>query len=392
MKKTVVIGVSASIAAYKAAQIVSDLKKKDYDVHVILTKNSLNFVGEATFETLSNNKVSIDTFEKNLYHDVEHISLAKKADVFVIAPADANVIGKIANGIADDMLTTTIMAANCVKIICPAMNTNMLNNPIVQNNIKKLKEYGYIFVDSAVGRLACNDIGNGKLADISDIEEAIEANLFEKTLLNKNVIISAGATIQKIDPVRYITNFSSGKMGYSLARVARNLGANVTLVKANSNLLDPYGVNVIEALSAEDMYDVMISEYSKNDIIIMASAISDYTVDNIATQKIKKSDDFNLSLVRTKDILKKLGELKRDNQILVGFSMETNDLIENSKKKLVSKNCDLIVANNINDIGAGFKVDTNKVTLISKDEIIDLELMSKMDVSYSIFKYLENKL
>lgn len=311
MKKTIVIGVTGGIAAFKVAQLVSNLKKKGYEIHVIMTESATKFVHPITFETLSNNRVSIDTFDRNFQYDVEHISLAKKADLFVVAPATANVIGKIANGIADDMLTTTIMACTCPKIICPAMNTNMLNNPITQDNINKLKGYGYHFVDSGDGFLACGDVGSGRLANLDIIEDEIEIVLSKKPLLNKKILISAGPTIEAIDPVRYITNHSSGKMGYSLAIAARNLGADVTLVSGKTSLKKPHKVNVIDIVSADDMFKEITSISEKFDVIIMSAAVADYRPKNVSDSKIKKSLDMSIELERTKDILEHLGKNKK---------------------------------------------------------------------------------
>ena len=387
MKKTIVIGVTGGIAAFKVAQLVSNLKKKGYEIHVIMTESATKFVHPITFETLSNNRVSIDTFDRNFQYDVEHISLAKKADLFVVAPATANVIGKIANGIADDMLTTTIMACTCPKIICPAMNTNMLNNPITQDNINKLKGYGYHFVDSGDGFLACGDVGSGRLANLDIIEDEIEIVLSKKPLLNKKILISAGPTIEAIDPVRYITNHSSGKMGYSLAIAARNLGADVTLVSGKTSLKKPHKVNVIDIVSADDMFKEITSISEKFDVIIMSAAVADYRPKNVSDSKIKKSLSMSIELERTKDILEHLGKNKKGNQVLIGFAMETEDLIENAKVKLEKKNADYIIANNLNEKGAGFKVDTNKVTIISKNENKEIDLMDKSDLAYLILDY-----
>lgn len=387
MKKTIVIGVTGGIAAFKVAQLVSNLKKKGYEIHVIMTESATKFVHPITFETLSNNRVSIDTFDRNFQYDVEHISLAKKADLFVVAPATANVIGKIANGIADDMLTTTIMACTCPKIIFPAMNTNMLNNPITQDNINKLKGYGYHFVDSGDGFLACGDVGSGRLANLDIIEDEIEIVLSKKPLLNKKILISAGPTIEAIDPVRYITNHSSGKMGYSLAIAARNLGADVTLVSGKTSLKKPHKVNVIYIVSADDMFKEITSISEKFDVIIMSAAVADYRPKNVSDSKIKKSLSMSIELERTKDILEHLGKNKKENQVLIGFAMETEDLIENAKVKLEKKNADYIIANNLNEKGAGFKVDTNKVTIISKNENKEIDLMDKSDLAYLILDY-----
>lgn len=387
MNKTIVIGVTGGIAVFKIAQLVSNLKKKGYEIHMIMSENATKFVNPITFETLSNNRVSLDTFDRNFNYDVEHISLAKKADLFLVAPATANVIAKISNGIADDMLTTTILACTCPKLICPAMNTNMLNNPITQDNISKLKGYGYSIVDSGEGLLACGDVGSGRLADLDVIEDEIEMALTKKTLKNKKILISAGPTIEAIDPVRYITNHSSGKMGYSLAIAARNLGGDVTLVSGKTSIKKPHKVNVIDVLSAQDMYNTITSISDEFDVIIMASAVADYKPKEVSNSKIKKGSNMSIELDRTKDILEHLGNNKKGNQVIIGFAMETENLIENAKNKLIKKNCDYIVANNLNEKGAGFNVDTNVVTIISLNEEKKFDIMDKLDLSYAIFDY-----
>lgn len=387
MNKTIVIGVTGGIAVFKIAQLVSNLKKKGYEIHMIMSENATKFVNPITFETLSNNRVSLDTFDRNFNYDVEHISLAKKADLFLVAPATANVIAKISNGIADDMLTTTILACTYPKLICPAMNTNMLNNPITQDNISKLKGYGYSIVDSGEGLLACGDVGSGRLADLGVIEDEIEMALTKKTLKNKKILISAGPTIEAIDPVRYITNHSSGKMGYSLAIAARNLGGDVTLVSGKTSIKKPHKVNVIDVLSAQDMYNTITSISDEFDVIIMASAVADYKPKEVSNSKIKKGSNMSIELDRTKDILEHLGKNKKGNQVIIGFAMETENLIENAKNKLIKKNCDYIVANNLNEKGAGFNVDTNVVTIISLNEEKKFDIMDKLDLSYAIFDY-----
>ena len=380
----IVVGITGGIAAFKTAQLVSDLKKEGHNIDVIMSENATKFISPLTFETLTNNRVSIDTFDRSFSYDVHHISLAKKADVFVIAPCSANVIAKVANGLADDMLTTTFLASNCPKIICPAMNTNMLNNKITQDNIKKCIEYGMKIVESDSGILACGDIGDGKLASIEKIKEEIHMTFHKKTLAGKKVLVSAGATIEEIDPVRYITNHSSGKMGYAIAKAFRNLGAEVTLVTGKTNLTPIYKTNIIQVTSAKDMANSILGIKDDFDIIIMASAVADYTVKEKAKNKIKKSGDISLELVRTTDILKEIGKSKRENQILIGFAMESENLLENAKEKLINKNCDYIIANNVNQIGAGFNVDTNIVSIISKEKVEQLEIMSKLDIGYKI--------
>ncbi|MCI6272612.1 MAG: bifunctional phosphopantothenoylcysteine decarboxylase/phosphopantothenate--cysteine ligase CoaBC [Erysipelotrichaceae bacterium] len=380
----IVVGITGGIAAFKTAQLVSDLKKEGHNIDVIMSENATKFISPLTFETLTNNRVSIDTFDRNFSYDVHHISIAKKADVFVIVPCSANVIAKVAHGLADDMLTTTFLASNCPKIICPAMNTNMLNNKITQDNIKKCIEYGIKIVESDSGILACGDIGDGKLASIEKIKEEIYMTFYKKTLTGKKVLVSAGATIEEIDPIRYITNHSSGKMGYATAKAFRNLGAEVTLVTGKTNLNPVYKTNIIQVTSAKDMENAILQIKDDFDIIIMASAVADYTVKEKAKNKIKKSGDISLELVRTTDILKEIGKNKKENQILIGFAMESENLLENAKEKLINKNCDYIIANNVNQVGAGFNVDTNIVSIISREKVEQLEIMSKLDIGYKI--------
>ncbi len=384
--KVVVLGVTGSIAAYKMANVASTLVKEGAEVHVVMTKNATNFINPITFETLTNNKCLVDTFDRNFEFNVTHVSLSQKADVMLIAPATANVIGKLANGIADDMLSTMALAANCKIIIAPAMNTLMYKNRIVQDNLKKLESYNFEIIKPAVGRLACNSVGEGKLPDENILIDYIKQEIeFQKDMEGLNVLVTAGPTIEKIDPVRYITNHSSGKMGYAIAEIATKRGANVLLVSGNTQIKPPMFANVLEVESAEDMYNAVIENMSKYDIIIKAAAVADYTVQNISDEKIKKNDDkLNLELIKTKDILKTIGEKKKGNQVVCGFSMETNNLIENSQKKLISKKCDMIIANNLNDAGAGFGVDTNKVTIITKDNIESLETLSKKQVAVEI--------
>lgn len=391
MKKTIVIGVTGGIAAFKACQLVSDLVKLDFDVHVIMSKHALEFVGPLTFETLSNHKVHIDMFDRNFQHDVTHISLAKKADVFCIVPATANTIGKLACGIADDMLTTTFMATTAKKIICPAMNTNMYANPIVQENIEKLKQHGVCIVEPESGLLACKDVGVGKLASIEEIKETILDCLTEKTLEGYRVLITAGATLESIDPIRYITNHSSGKMGYSLARMAKRMGADVTLVAGNVTLPRIPNVTTIFVKSALDMFEAVKKHYKDQDMIIKAAAVSDYTVKTYQPHKMKKSDDdLTLALKRTDDILSYLGKHKDKKTILCGFAMESEHLIDYAQKKLVSKHCDLIVANNVTEANAGFQHDTNIATIVTKDQVESLGLMSKLDLAkYILLKMKE---
>ncbi|MBR6385730.1 MAG: bifunctional phosphopantothenoylcysteine decarboxylase/phosphopantothenate--cysteine ligase CoaBC [Ruminococcus sp.] len=389
--KTVLLGVTGSIAVYKICNLARMLTKLGADVHVAMTPNSLNFVHPLTFETLTQNKCLIDTFDRNFEYSVEHVSIAKKADVVMIAPASANVIGKIANGIADDMLTTTVMACTCKKIISPAMNHNMFHNPIVQDNINKLKKFGYEIVEPVMGMLANRDIGDGKLPDEETLLEYIIREIaFEKDLQGKKIMITAGATRENIDPVRFITNHSSGKMGFALARAAMLRGAEVTLIKAHTEVNPPMFVNLINVDSAEDMFNAVKDNFQDMDIVIKAAAVADYTPVTVAEGKIKKSEgDMSIPLKRTKDILKYIGENKKD-RIICGFSMETDNVLENSVKKLKSKNADMICANSLRKAGAGFGTDTNIITLITKDGNQELELMSKFDAANIILDKLKS--
>ncbi len=385
--KTVLLAVTGSIAAYKIANLASMLSKLHADIHVMMTQNATNFINPITFETLTNNKCLIDTFDRNFQFDVEHISIAKKADVVLVAPASANVIGKMACGIADDMLTTTLLACKCKKIISPAMNTNMYENPIVQDNIKRLKKFGMEVIQPDVGLLACKDVGAGKMPSEDTLLDYILKEIrFQKDLEGKKVLITAGPTQEAIDPVRFISNHSTGRMGYALAKIAMQRGAEVTLVSGPVHIEKPRFVNVIDIKSAEDMYNVVVSHADSQDIIIKSAAVADYTPVTIADEKIKKNDaDMSIPLKRTKDILKYLGEHKKDGQILCGFSMETENMLENSRAKLKKKNADMIVANNLKVAGAGFGVDTNVVTIITKDDCKELPLMSKEEVAGAIF-------
>lgn len=392
--KTVVLGVSGSIAAYKSANLARMLKKLGADVHVLMTNNAANFINPITFETLTQNKCLMDTFDRNFQYSVEHVAIATKADVVMIAPASANVIGKIANGIADDMLTTTVMACPCKKIISPAMNHNMFHNPIVQENINKLRHYGYEIVEPGHGMLANGDIGDGRMPDEDILLEYILREIaFEKDLKGKHILITAGATREKIDPVRFITNHSSGKMGAELARAAMYRGADVTLVAGHMDVDPPMFVKCVDAESAEDMYNEVSSIAPYMDIIIKAAAVADYTPIEIADHKIKKSDgDMSINLKRTKDILKHLGETKRNGQFICGFSMETENLIENSTKKLKKKNVNMICANSLNTEGAGFGTDTNIISVITKDGVKELPLLSKFETANAILDEIKNRL
>lgn len=381
--KTVLLGVTGSIAAYKIASLASALKKLHADVHVIMTQNATNFINPITFESLTGNKCLVDTFDRNFQFQVEHISISKKADICMIAPASANVIGKIAHGIADDMLTTVVMACKCPVIISPAMNTNMYENPILQDNLSILKKYGYTIIDPNCGYLACGDTGAGKMPEPEELLQYILKEIaFEKDLSGKKVLITAGPTQESIDPVRYITNHSSGKMGYALARMAMLRGAEVTLVSGQTSIAPPPFVKVVSIRSAKDMYDAVLECADAQDIIIKAAAVADYTPAEVADEKMKKKDDeMSIALTRTNDILKYLGEHKKENQFLCGFSMETQNMISNSRAKLEKKNLDMIAANNVKVEGAGFQGDTNVLTLITRDEEIQLDKMTKEEAA-----------
>lgn len=384
--KTVILGVTGSIAAYKIANLASMLVKLHCNVHVIMTQNATNFIHPITFETLTNNRCIVDTFDRNFQYNVEHVALAKQADVVLIAPASANVIAKLAHGLADDMLTTTTLACTCRKIVSPAMNTQMYHNQITQDNIQKLRDYGFEVIDPASGFLACRDIGAGKMPEPEVLLDYILKEIaFEKDMTGINVLVTAGPTQESIDPVRYITNHSTGKMGYAIANCAMLRGANVTLVTGPTNIKKPPFVNVMEIKSAQDMFEAVTLHSKEQDIIIKAAAVADYRPADISDEKIKKSDsDLSIELERTQDILKYLGEHKKEHQFLCGFSMETQNMLENSRAKLNKKNLDMIVANNLKVSGAGFGTDTNIVTMITKEKEIELEIMSKNDVAKCI--------
>lgn len=384
--KTILLGVTGSIAAYKMANVASALIKKGADVHVIMTKNATNFINPITFETLTSHKCLVDTFDRNFEFNVEHVSIAKAADIALVAPATANVIGKIACGIADDMLTTTIMACTCPILVSPAMNTNMYNNQIFQDNMKRLESYGYKIIEPGTGRLACGDVGAGKLPDEEILIEHIEKTLMPvQDMVGKKVLVTAGPTVEAIDPVRFITNHSTGKMGYAIANAAARRGAEVTLVSGPVHIKADGAVNVVDITSAAQMFEEVKNRMEEQDIIIKAAAVADYTPETTADNKIKKSDDdMSIKLKRTEDILKYIGEHKKTNQIICGFSMETENLIENSKAKLVKKNVDMIVANNLKVEGAGFGVDTNVVTIITRDDVKEFPVMSKTEVADKI--------
>lgn len=384
--KTILLGVTGSIAAYKIAILASSLKKQGADVHVLMTKNATNFINPITFESLTGNKCLVDTFDRNFQFQVEHVSIAKRADAVMIAPASANVIGKIAHGIADDMLTTTVMACKCPVMISPAMNTNMYTNPIVQDNIKTLRNYGYGVIEPASGYLACGDTGAGKMPEPETLLSYImRETAMEKDMKGIKVLVTAGPTQEAIDPVRYITNHSSGKMGYALAKMAMLRGAEVTLVSGQVSIAPPPFVKVVSIKSAKEMFDAVTSVSDKQDVIIKAAAVADYRPKEVSDEKMKKKDDqMSIELERTDDILKYLGEHKVPGQFLCGFSMETQNMISNSRAKLVKKNLDMIAANNLKVAGAGFQGDTNVITLITQDEEVSLDLMNKEEAAVKI--------
>lgn len=384
--KTVILGVTGSIAAYKAANLASMLVKLHADVHVIMTKNATNFIHPLTFETLTNNRCLVDTFDRNFQYNVEHVSLAKKADVVMIAPATANVIGKLAAGIADDMLTTTVLACTCRKILAPAMNTRMYQNQIVQDNLKKLQLNDFEIVTPAVGMLACKDVGEGKLPKEELLLNYILKEIAcEKDMKGMKVLVTAGPTQEAVDPVRYLTNHSTGKMGYAIAKVCMLRGASVTLVTGQTTLPKPDFVEVVEVKSAREMFEAVVSRQSEMDIIVKAAAVADYRPQYVSGEKIKKSGDHMiLELEKTDDILEYLGTHKKKGQFLCGFSMETENMLENSRKKLDKKNLDMVVANNLKEAGAGFGTDTNVITIITRDGVLSLDLMSKEEAAGKI--------
>lgn len=384
--KTVLLGITGSIAAYKIAYLASALHKLHADVHVLMTENATNFINPITFETLTGNKCLVDTFDRNFQFQVEHVSIAKKADVVMIAPASANVIGKLANGLADDMLTTTVMACRCQKILAPAMNTAMYENPVVQDNIRKLQTYGYEVITPASGYLACGDTGAGKMPEPETLLEYIlKEAAFQKDLAGKKLLVTAGPTQEAIDPVRCLTNHSSGKMGYAIAKMAMLRGAEVTLVSGPTAIEPPLFVKVVPVISARDMFKAVTGLSDEQDIIIKAAAVADYRPKQVSEDKVKKKDDqASIELERTDDILKYLGQHKKQGQFLCGFSMETRDMLRNSRAKLEKKNLDMVAANNLKVEGAGFQGDTNVLTLITQDEEVSLPLMSKEDAALKI--------
>ena len=385
-EKTVLLGITGSIAAYKIAYLASALHKLHADVHVLMTENATNFINPITFETLTGNKCLVDTFDRNFQFQVEHVSIAKKADVVMIAPASANVIGKLANGLADDMLTTTVMACRCQKILAPAMNTAMYENPVVQDNIRKLQTYGYEVITPASGYLACGDTGAGKMPEPETLLEYIlKEAAFQKDLAGKKLLVTAGPTQEAIDPVRCLANHSSGKMGYAIAKMAMLRGAEVTLVSGPTAIEPPLFVKVVPVTSARDMFEAVTGLSDEQDIIIKAAAVADYRPKQVSEDKVKKKDDqASIELERTDDILKYLGQHKKQGQFLCGFSMETRDMLRNSRAKLEKKNLDMVAANNLKVEGAGFQGDTNVLTLITQDEEVSLPLMSKEDAALKI--------
>ena len=384
--KTVVLAVSGSIAAYKIASLASALKKLHANVQVLMTKNAVNFINPITFESLTGNKCLVDTFDRNFQYSVEHVALAKQADVVLVAPASANVIGKIAHGIADDMLTTTVMACKCKKIIAPAMNTNMFDNPILQDNLKILEHYGYEVISPAVGYLACGDTGAGKMPEPELLLQYILREIaYEKDMQGKRVLVTAGPTQESIDPVRFITNHSTGKMGYAIAKMCMLRGAEVTLVSGPTSIAKPEFVHVVDVVTAKEMYEEVTKRAKDQDIIIKAAAVADYRPKSVSSEKMKKKDDdLAIPMERTDDILKFLGEHKKEHQFLCGFSMETENMLENSRKKLEKKHLDMIVANNLKVEGAGFGGDTNVVTIITEQEEVSLGKMTKEETALRI--------
>lgn len=389
MSKKIIIGITGSIACYKSVQLISDLMKQDYIVEVMMSESATRFITPTCIQSLTKRKVYVDTFDNETPAIITHVDIVKDADLFAIIPASAHTIAKVAHGLADNMLTNAFLAATCPKLIAPAMNVHMFENPVTQRNIQSLKDDGVYFVEPVSGMLACGDIGKGKLPDEHTLIEAIQYALTPKTLQDKKVLVSAGPTQENIDPVRYITNHSSGKMGYAIAKAAFCLGADVTLVSGPTHLSKPYGVKVIDVVSAQDMYQAITSISDKQDILVMSAAVGDYASETIANEKIKKSDEtMQLQLIKNKDILFELGQTKKDNQLLCGFAMETQNLIENAQTKLTRKNCDMIVANHLKTDGAGFQGDTNVVSILKKDEIKHYDLLSKDELAYIILEEL----
>lgn len=390
MSKKIIVGITGSIAAFKAVQLISDLVKKEYIVEVMMSESATRFITPKCIQSLTKRKVYVDTFDDENPAIITHVDIVKDANVFIIVPASAHTIAKVTYGMADNMLTSAFLAATCPKIIAPAMNVHMYENQATQDNIQLLKKRGILFVEPIQGLLACGDIGNGKLADEKDILEMIEYALTPKTLMGKKILVSAGPTQESIDPVRYITNHSSGKMGYAIAKAAFCLGADVTLVSGPTALRFPYGIHMIHVISADDMYNAMMEHASSSNMIIMSAAVGDYSSSMISDEKIKKNDNtLQLTLQKNKDILLELGKRKKENQIICGFAMETSDLIKHAKEKLIKKNCDMIVANHLKTKGAGFRGDTNVVSILTKDDIKEFGLLSKEQLAYEILNLLK---
>ncbi len=389
--KTIVLGVTGSIAAYKIANLTSMLTKLHADVHVLMTENATNFINPITFETLTGHKCLVDTFDRNFNYNIEHVALGTKADIALVAPASANIIAKMAHGIADDMLSTTLLACKCKKIVAPAMNVNMYENPMTQANIQKLRDFGMIVVEPETGMLACKAVGKGKMPSENILlQYLLQEVQYEHDMTGENVLITAGPTREAIDPVRYLTNHSTGKMGYALATAAARRGANVTLISGQTNLDTPLGVTRVDIESAAAMFEEVSKRAGQQDIIIKAAAVADYTPQEFSDEKIKKKDgDYSVALKRTTDILAWLGEHRQKGQFICGFSMETEHMLENSRKKLLQKNADMIVANNLRQEGAGFGVDTNIVTLITKEECLELPQMSKEEAAVKILDFIK---
>lgn len=391
--KTVVLGVTGSIAAYKIANLTSMLTKLQADVHVLMTENATNFIHPITFETLTEHKCLVDTFDRNFNYNIEHVALGTMADLVLVAPASANIIAKMANGIADDMLSTTVLACRCKKLVAPAMNTNMYENPITQANIQRLRDFGMKIIEPATGLLACKAVGKGKMPSEEELLQYILQEIqYEHDMEGKRVLVTAGATREAIDPVRFITNHSTGRMGYALAQTAARRGADVTLVSGVTELPVPLGVKFISVESAEDMFEAVKAEADRQDIVIKAAAVADYTPVSVSEEKMKKQEgDLSIPLKRTTDILAWLGEHRKEGQFLCGFSMETENVLENSRKKLTKKKVDLIVANNLRVEGAGFGTETNVVTLITENSVTELPLMTKEEAAGEIFDWIMHK-
>ena len=390
MSKKIIIGITGSIAAFKSIQLISDLVKQGYQIEVMMSESATRFVTPVCIQSLTKRKVYVDTFDDENPAIITHVDIVKDADLFMVVPASAHTIAKLAYGMADNMLTSAFLAATCPKLIAPAMNVHMYENPITQKNMQLLKETGVVFVEPISGLLACGDTGNGKLADEDTLLEMIDYMLAPKTLSGKNILISAGPTQESLDPVRFITNHSSGKMGYALAKAAFQLGANVTLVSGPTHLKKPHGVNVIDVISANDMYHQIIQRVKEYDYIIMSAAVGDYACNEIADEKIKKhTDTLTLELHKNKDILLEIGKRRLASQVICGFAMETSNLIENAQMKLQKKNCDMIVANHLKTDGAGFQGDTNVVSILTTQEIADYQKMSKQELAYIILNQMK---